>query len=99
VNPVTAGVYAGFLWAGYNNGSVAVFHIQKASVAAEQLAVADATITALAVDPQTGLCWVGTEEGVVVIVRWVGWWPRGVQSLGEGEEVGTRRHVCSQQQW
>lgn len=57
------------LWAGYSNGSVAVFHIHKAAVAAEPMAVADATITALALDPQTGLCWAGTEEGVVVIVR------------------------------
>lgn len=59
----------GFLWAGYVNGCVAMYHVHKAAVAAEKLAVADATITALAVDAQTGLCWAGTEEGVVVIVR------------------------------
>lgn len=57
------------MWAGYSNGGVALFHVAKAGVAAPQLAVADATITALAVDPVTGLCWAGTEEGVVVIVR------------------------------
>lgn len=62
-------MFAGFLWAGYSSGFVALYHINKAAVAAEKLAVADATITALAVDPQTGLCWAGTEEGVVVIVR------------------------------
>jgi hypothetical protein len=61
---------AGFMWAGYTSGAVALFHINKAAVAAQQLAVADATITALAVDPVSGLCWAGTEEGVVVIVRW-----------------------------
>ncbi len=60
---------AGFMWAGYSNGGVALVHIAKAAVAAQQLAVADATITALAVDPVSGLCWAGTEEGVVVIVR------------------------------
>jgi hypothetical protein len=36
---------------------------------AEQQARNGMFVPALAVDPQSGLCWAGTEEGVVVIVR------------------------------
>lgn len=60
---------AGYIWSGHADGSVRLWSVQAANAAGSPAMVADAMITAIAVDPDTGYCWAGTEEGEVFVVR------------------------------
>jgi hypothetical protein len=59
------------VWAGYRSGCVRVWSIGNAGPATDALHAADGAVTALALDPDTGRCWVGTSEGVVAVLRCV----------------------------
>lgn len=60
---------AGFIWSGHADGSVQLWSVQGANAAGSPARIADARITAIAVDSDTGFCWAGTEEGEVFILR------------------------------
>jgi len=48
---------------------VQVWSLEAADAAAPPLGVTGCSVTALAADEATGLAWVGTEEGEIMLVR------------------------------
>eukprot|EP00882_Tetradesmus_deserticola_P034435 GHRQ01039495.1.p2 GENE.GHRQ01039495.1~~GHRQ01039495.1.p2 ORF type:complete len:107 (-),score=26.09 GHRQ01039495.1:21-341(-) len=61
---------AGYLWSGHEDGTVRIWSVELARAAGTPAHVADGSVTAVAVDPDTGYCWAGTAAGEVVVVRW-----------------------------
>jgi hypothetical protein len=64
-------LHTGYIWSGHVDGTVRIWSLDQAKAAGTPARIADSTVTALALDPDTGYCWAGTAAGEVVVVRWV----------------------------
>ena len=60
------------------DGTLRTWSLERAEAAAPPLRVSDWPVSTVAVDPATGFAWAGSEDGGVVVIRWVG----GVMSVG-----------------
>lgn len=60
---------AGLIWSGHIDGTLCVWGLASAAAAAAPLRLADVAVTAVAIDPDSGYCWAGTDDGEVVVVR------------------------------